>query len=69
MIRDLETQGAKIDVWGVGTRLITSADWPALGGVYKLAAEVVDGTVIPKIKLSENVAKLTNPGYKKVVGF
>ena len=69
VIRDLKTQGAKIDVWGVGTRLITSADWPALGGVYKLAAEVVDGTVIPKIKLSENVAKLTNPGYKKVVRF
>ena len=69
VIRDLKTQGAKIDVWGVGTRMITSADWPALGGVYKLAAEVVDGTVIPKIKLSENVAKLTNPGYKKVVRF
>lgn len=69
VIRDLKTQGAKIDVWGVGTRMITSADWPALGGVYKLAAEVVDGTVIPKIKLSENAAKLTNPGYKKVVRF
>ncbi|MEA5060171.1 MAG: nicotinate phosphoribosyltransferase [Candidatus Pelethousia sp.] len=69
VIQDLKTQGARIDVWGVGTRLITSADWPALGGVYKLAAEVVNGAVIPKIKLSDNVAKLTNPGYKKVVRF
>ena len=69
VIQDLKTQGARIDVWGVGTRLITSADWPALGGVYKLAAEVVNGEIIPKIKLSDNVAKLTNPGYKKVVRF
>lgn len=69
VIQDLKTQGAKIDVWGVGTRLITSADWPALGGVYKLAAEVMEGEIIPKIKLSENAAKLTNPGYKKVVRF
>lgn len=69
VIRDLKTQGARIDVWGVGTRLITSADWPALGGVYKLAAEVVDGEIIPKIKLSDNAAKLTNPGYKKVLRF
>ncbi len=69
VIRDLKAQGAKIDVWGVGTRLITSADWPALGGVYKLAAEVVNGEIIPKIKLSESSAKLTNPGYKKVVRF
>ena len=69
VIQDLKTQGAKIDVWGVGTRLITSSDWPALGGVYKLSAEVVDGEFIPKIKLSDNAAKLTNPGYKKVVRF
>lgn len=69
VIQNLKTQGARIDVWGVGTRLITSADWPALGGVYKLAAEVVNGEVIPKIKLSDNAVKLTNPGYKKVVRF
>ena len=55
-----------IDTWGVGTRLITSEDNPALGGVYKMAAEVVDGRMVPKIKLSDNPAKVTNPGYKKV---
>lgn len=69
VIRDLKAQGAKIDVWGVGTRLITSVDCPALGGVYKLAAEVIDGEVIPKIKLSENTVKMTNPGIKKVLRF
>ena len=56
VIRDLKTQGAKIDVWGVGTRMITSADWPALGGVYKLAAEKVGGEWVPRIKISENPA-------------
>ncbi len=66
VIRDLKAQGACIDVWGVGTKLITSDDCPALGGVYKLAAEVVDGQMIPKIKLSDNPAKVTTPGYKKV---
>jgi len=66
VIRELKAQGAKIDVWGVGTKMITSYDWPALGGVYKLAAEIVDGKMIPKIKISENIIKLTNPGYKKV---
>lgn len=67
VIRDLKSQGACIDVWGVGTKLITSNNNPALGGVYKLAAEVVDGKVIPKIKISENNAKITNPGYKRVL--
>lgn len=67
VIRDLKAQGAKIDVWGVGTRLITSNDCPALGGVYKMSAEVVDGVMVPKIKISENIAKMTNPGYKKVL--
>ncbi len=67
VIRDLKAQGSCIDVWGVGTRLITSDDCPALGGVYKLAAEVVDGEMTPKIKRSDNPAKLTTPGYKKVV--
>ena len=66
VIRDLKAQGCRIDTWGVGTRLITSEDNPALGGVYKMSAEVVKGQLVPKIKLSDNPAKVTNPGYKKV---
>lgn len=66
LIRDLKTQGACISVWGVGTRLITSEGNPALGGVYKMSGEVVNGTLVPKIKISDNPAKVTNPGYKKV---
>ncbi|HWR22819.1 MAG TPA: nicotinate phosphoribosyltransferase [Feifaniaceae bacterium] len=66
LIRDLKAQGARIDVWGVGTRLITSDDQPALGGVYKMSAELVDGKLLPKIKRSDNPAKVTNPGCKKV---
>lgn len=66
VIWDLKMQGAKIDTYGVGTRLITSEDMPALGGVYKLAAEIVEGKMIPKIKISENAVKITNPGYKQV---
>jgi len=65
-IWDLKAQGAKIDTWGVGTRLITSTDNPALGGVYKLAAECVDGEWIPRIKISENPVKITTPGCKQV---
>ena len=66
-INSLKNQGAKINVWGVGTKLITSADMPALGGVYKLAAIIdKDGYITPKIKLSENVAKITNPGFKNI---
>ena len=66
-INSLKNQGAKIDIWGVGTRLITSADMPALGGVYKLSAVIEeDGTVTPKIKLSENTEKITNPGFKNI---
>ncbi|MDY6367739.1 MAG: nicotinate phosphoribosyltransferase [Clostridia bacterium] len=65
-IDSLKNQGAKIDTWGVGTKLITSADMPALGGVYKLAAVYEDGKEIPKIKVSETVAKITNPGFKNV---
>ena len=64
IIWDLNAQGAAIDVWGVGTKMITSQDCPALGGVYKLAAEEVDGQFVPKIKISENPAKITNPGQK-----
>ncbi len=64
-INSLLQQGAKIDSWGVGTRLITSEDLPALGGVYKLAAVIdKDGKATPKIKLSDNTAKITNPAFK-----
>ncbi len=66
LIRDLKLQGAAIDTWGVGTKLITSEDCPSLGGVYKLAAEYVDGMVVPKMKVSENPVKITNPGVKKL---
>ena len=66
-ISSLLQQGAKIDSWGVGTRLITSEDLPALGGVYKLAAVVEkDGSMTPKIKLSDNTAKITNPSFKSL---
>ncbi|MBQ8394250.1 MAG: nicotinate phosphoribosyltransferase [Clostridia bacterium] len=66
-INSLLQQGAKIDMWGVGTRLITSEDLPALGGVYKLAAVVgKDGKMTPKIKLSDNTAKITNPAFKNL---
>ena len=67
IIGDVLRQGACIDSFGVGERLITSKAEPVLGGVYKLAAvEKEDGTIVPKIKVSENVEKVTNPGYKKV---
>ena len=67
IIRDLLLQGAKIDSFGVGERLITSKSEPVFGGVYKLAAiEDENGTVVPKIKISENPAKITNPHFKKV---
>ena len=65
-ITSLKNQGACISSWGVGTKLITSADMPALGGVYKLAAVIEDGEIIPKIKLSDNSAKITNPGFKTI---
>jgi len=66
LIRDLLQQGAMIDSFGVGERLITSKSSPVFGGVYKLAAVEENGVVTPKIKISENVAKITNPGFKKV---
>jgi nicotinate phosphoribosyltransferase len=70
LLQDLNIQGAAIDVWGVGTNLITSSDCPALGGVYKLVAhEEEEGKLVPKIKVSENPAKITNPGMKKVARF
>ena len=70
LIRELLLQGAKIDAFGVGERLITSKSSPVFGGVYKLCAvEDDEGNVIPKIKVSENVGKITNPGFKKVYRF
>lgn len=68
LIRDLKLQGSKISLWGVGTKMITAQDNPSFGGVYKLAAEETEeGKLRAKIKLSDNPAKVTNPGYKKVL--
>ena len=70
IIRDLLRQDAKIDMFGVGERLITARSEPVFGGVYKLVAvEGEDGNVNPKIKISENVAKITTPHYKKLYRF
>ncbi len=66
IIRDLMQQGADIDAFGVGERLITSKSTPVFGGVYKLVAVEKEGEVIPKIKISENIEKITNPHFKKV---
>ena len=67
LIDSLKAQGAAITSWGVGTNLITSKDNPSFGGVYKLAAiRDEDGQFVPKIKLSENSEKITNPGNKKI---
>ena len=67
LITELLRQGAKIDSFGVGERLITSRSAPVFGGVYKLCAvEEPDGTLLPKIKVSENVGKITNPGFKRL---
>ena len=66
LIDDLINQGACIDVFGVGERLITAKSEPVFGAVYKLAAVEKNGELIPKIKISENVAKITNPHFKKV---
>lgn len=60
-------QGAEITSWGVGTHLITAKDCPSFGGVYKLAAIMKNGEFVPKIKLSENTEKVTNPGNKKII--
>lgn len=67
LIASLKLQNAQIHLWGVGTKLITSDDCPAFGGVYKLAAETDEnGEFVPKIKLSNNTEKVTNPGIKKI---
>jgi nicotinate phosphoribosyltransferase len=67
LIAALKAQDAKISLWGVGTNLITSRDCPAFGGVYKLAAQLENGEWVPKIKLSDNPEKITDPGIKKIV--
>ena len=64
IIRDVIAEGACVDSFGVGERLITAKSEPVFGGVYKLAALEVDGEMIPKMKISENVGKITNPGFK-----
>ncbi len=70
LIRDLLLQGAKIDCFGVGERLITARSEPVFGGVYKLVAvEEQDGSITPKIKISENVSKITTPHFKKLYRF
>jgi nicotinate phosphoribosyltransferase len=70
LIASLKQQGARIDIWGVGTKLVTAYDQPALGGVYKLAAlQRPDGTWEPKLKLSEQVSKVTTPGILQVRRF
>lgn len=70
LIKELLRQGARIDAFGVGERLITSQTSPVFGGVYKLSAvEHEKGEIVPKIKISDNTAKITNPGFKKVYRF
>ena len=70
LIRDLVMQDAKVDIFGVGERLITAKSAPVFGGVYKLVAvEDENGDIIPKIKISENIAKITNPHFKKLYRF
>lgn len=66
-IASLKSSGAAINSWGVGTKLITSAESPSLGGVYKLAGSYDGDTLVPKIKVSEEPEKINNPGFKKVV--
>jgi nicotinate phosphoribosyltransferase len=66
IIRDLLLQGAQVDIFGVGERLITSKSSPVFGGVYKLVAVENNGIIEPKIKISENISKITTPHFKKV---
>ncbi|NLX82216.1 MAG: nicotinate phosphoribosyltransferase [Clostridiales bacterium] len=66
IIRDLKLQGARIDLWGVGTKLITSADRSAFGGVYKMNALETDGVLLPKLKRSDNPVKVTLPGHQEL---
>ncbi|MCH5162937.1 MAG: nicotinate phosphoribosyltransferase [Clostridiales bacterium] len=64
LLESLNSQGARIDVYGVGTKLITSEDTPSLGGVYKLSAIEADGELQPRMKISDSLVKVTNPGFK-----
>ena len=67
LIDSLKAQGCTVTSWGVGTHMITSKNWPSFGGVYKLAAIMDEnGNFVPKIKLSENSEKITNPGNKVI---
>lgn len=66
VIQSLKSQGAKIDLWGVGTKLITSFDNASLGGVYKMSAIMENGEIIPKMKISNSIVKMTNPGIKTI---
>ena len=64
LLQSLDSQGAKIDMYGVGTKLITSEDTPSLGGVYKLSAIEKNGKLLPRMKISDTLIKVTNPGFK-----
>lgn len=66
LLESLNSQGAKIDLYGVGTKLITSEDTPSLGGVYKLSAIERNGKLLPRMKISDSIVKVTNPGFKKL---
>ena len=66
LVNALNAQGAKIDMYGVGTKLITSDGMPSLGGVYKLAEIIRDGKSVPRLKKSDSIEKITNPGFKTV---
>lgn len=69
VITSILNEGAKIDLFGVGENLITAKSNPVFGGVYKLAAIEKDGKIVPKIKISDNTIKITNPGFKKIYRF
>ena len=69
LIADLKRQGARINAWGVGTHLLTAFDCPALNGVYKLVAAKENGAWRPRIKISSNLAKATDPGHKRLVRY
>ena len=69
IIRDILLQGACVDMFGVGERLITAKSEPVFGGVYKLCATEENGKIVPKIKISENTAKITNPDFKRLYRF
>jgi len=69
LIADIKRQDAKVNAWGVGTKLMTGGTEPALGGVYKLAAIMEDGRWAPKLKISDNPEKTTDPGIKMPIRF